>query len=155
MAESTKFEFSNKELLCLLLKEQSIIAPLIAYASINFILFLIYLPFIKNILSYLKNTKFVLKIKLYKSLIKYGLLVSISTVVWIILTQTDTLMLTYFKGFEAVGLYQVAVPLASIALYLVNAAVLVAYPLSSELYARKKMNELRDIRNKTKVNKKY
>jgi O-antigen/teichoic acid export membrane protein len=122
--------------------EKGVYSPMIAYAFVNIFLFIFYFPFVKKILKKVLHKKFSFDKKIIKSTLNYGFILTFSGVSWVLLTQTDTLLLTYFKGVEAVGLYQIALPLAGICLYLVNAILLVAYPMSSELFARKKMNEL-------------
>ncbi len=121
-----------------------IYSVLIAYALINVFLLLFFSPFARKTLSCIKGAKFVLMRETYVEVIKYGFFLSITSLVWVILNQIDTMMLTYFKGLEAVGLYQIAVPLASIAMYVISAVVMVAYPMSAELYAKKKMMELKE-----------
>jgi len=117
-------------------------APILAYVFSNIILLIIYSPFIKNTFKDFFKLKIVFHKDLFFSVLKYCFYVSLSAVSWMILTQTDTLMLTYFKGAEAVGLYQVAVPLASISFYIINALSFVAFPMISELLARKKIKEI-------------
>ncbi|MFA6073346.1 MAG: flippase [Candidatus Woesearchaeota archaeon] len=117
-------------------------APILAYVFSNIILLFIYAPFIKNTFKDFFKLKTIFYKDLFFTVIKYCFYVSLSSVSWMILTQTDTLMLTYFKGTEAVGLYQVAVPLASISFYIINALSFVAFPMISELLARKKIKEI-------------
>ncbi len=50
-----------------------------------------------------------------------------------VLQYTDTLMLSYFKDLTSVGLYQAAVPLSALVLYLAHAVSAVATPLVAEL----------------------
>jgi O-antigen/teichoic acid export membrane protein len=124
-------------------------SPILAYAAINIILVIVYLPFSSRLLKFKesnsKKPKTDLKFdsKLFSSLIKFGVFVSFSSIIWVVLSQVDTLMLTFFSGVEAVGLYQSAVPLASIAMYFITAVTVVSYPMSSELYAKKKFAELK------------
>ena len=117
-------------------------SPVIAYLCVNFIIILIYAPFVKKLFPDFTQLKAKFDKRLMKSVLTFGFMVSFSGVIWTVLTQTDTLILTYFRTMEEVGLYQIAVPLANLLLYAVIAINLVAYPMVAELSARKDEKKL-------------
>jgi len=59
-----------------------------------------------------------------------------------VLTYTDTLMLSYLRTAEDVALYQVAMPTTKLLLYFSGALGIVLLPLSSELWARRLREKL-------------
>jgi O-antigen/teichoic acid export membrane protein len=119
-------------------------SPFLAYASINILMIFIYAPFIRIVFPKFFKVKSKFDKKTLFKVIQYGFYVALAGMISVILTQTDTIMLTYFKGLEAVGLYQVAVPIAGIVAFVSTAIVTVSYPLISELYTSKKIKELRE-----------
>lgn len=118
-------------------------SPVIAYMAINFLLIFLYYPLSLKTVNF-SGFKSKVDLPLFSAFLRFGFFVSFSSIMWVIISQVDTLIITFFKGLEAVGLYQAAVPLASIAMYFVTAATVVSYPMSAELYAKKKYDELRE-----------
>ncbi|MGV8168632.1 MAG: flippase [Candidatus Nanoarchaeia archaeon] len=119
-------------------------SPFFAYACLNILTLLVYIPFIKKTFPDFFKVRARFTFKQIVSLIKYGSYIVFASITGIILTQTDSLLLTYFKGVEAVGLYQSAVPLANMIIYISAAITTVSFPLVSRLYAQKKKKEIVD-----------
>jgi len=83
------------------------------------------------------ESKFVMDSNLLKKISKYSMFIMLTGSGVIILGYTDSIMLTYFSGLAAVGLYNVALPTAKILLALPNAFGSVLLPLTSELWVKK------------------
>jgi O-antigen/teichoic acid export membrane protein len=107
-------------------------APVWAYLITNIILVIICFFIIKRVFPYF-SFKFTFDMKLGFEVFKFGLIIFISNFAWFVITQTDTMILTYFTNSTQVGLYQIALPLVALLLYLTNALVMVTYPIVSEL----------------------
>lgn len=120
-----------------------IYAPFIAYASLHILAFIFFYPIAKRTFvqfNFNPFTKFFTK--KVKEIFVYGLFITISNLLWYVMTTTDTIMLTGLRSLEEVGYYQVAIPLAFILFYIINAVNTVVYPMSSELYEQKKIKML-------------
>jgi stage V sporulation protein B len=121
-----------------------LISPFIAYALVNIICLGIYSPMLFKIFPQFFHTKFSFnKILLWK-VFKFSLLLSISTLIGVIMTQTSTMMLTYFDGLAATGIYQVAIPIAGLTVFVFSILPNIAYPIISELNFVGKSQELLD-----------
>jgi O-antigen/teichoic acid export membrane protein len=75
---------------------------------------------------------------LLKKLLMFGLPIFIGGFGSLILTYTDTLTITVFRGLNDVGLYQAAQPSARILWYITTTLTVVLYPMISELWAKNK-----------------
>ncbi len=117
-------------------------APFIAYACINILMLLIYFPFVLKVFPDFINLKLRFNLKILKEVFIYGLYIALIGVINIVMTQTDTLMLTFYKGLEVVGLYQTAIPLAALIPFFTLSIITVAYPMITDLYTRKKFIQL-------------
>lgn len=62
-----------------------------------------------------------------------------------VLAYTDTYMLTYFSGLEAVGLYNAAVPTARMVLFFSTAFTLILIPLVAQLHKQRKTRTLHEL----------
>lgn len=78
-----------------------------------------------------------------KKLLFFSLPLLGATMLLMIITWTDTLMLGYFKTSEVVGLYNAAYPLAQFINTPIVAMNLLYFPITSKLYAQNLMPELR------------
>lgn len=117
-------------------------APYIAYIFSTIILALIYVPFVPKFFKGFFKLNFKFKKNLLLPTLSYGLLLSFVTLSTLILTQTDTLMISFFKGTEATGLYQVAVPAAMLITFFVSPLVVVSFPYITELFKKKDLKKL-------------
>ena len=120
-------------------------APAYAYALANILVLAIYTPiFLKLFPNFFKLKFNFVPADVWKTF-KYGMYVTLATMGWMIITQTDTLMLTYFSTLENVGIYQVALPISTTLLLVATAIGTAIYPIFSEFQARKdfeKMSEM-------------
>jgi len=117
-----------------------ILSVLIAYALVNIFIFILLL-LLKRRFFIKKNFKIKFG-SIYPNTIKYGLFVGVGGFAWIALTQMDTLMVTYFLGLTSVGLYQVAVPIATILTTIIGTISGVLLSKASNLFANNKKEEL-------------
>lgn len=79
----------------------------------------------------------------FKKLLIFGFSASVYNFGFFIISSTDTLILTYYKTLNEVGLYNSIVPIINLLLYLPFAICVVALPLSSELWIKKKISTLK------------
>lgn len=77
-----------------------------------------------------------------KKILKFSMPVFVSSIAIFIITYTDTIVITFYRSFEEVALYQVAMPTSQLLLIFSSAIAAVAFPLISELHARKKFGEI-------------
>lgn len=78
-----------------------------------------------------------------KELLRFSLPLLTANTSTIIIMQIDTMMLGYFKSEEAVGLYNAAHPIAQLIRFFMNALFFIYVPITSQLYARNRMDEIR------------
>jgi len=86
-----------------------------------------------------------------KELLVYSLPLALAVFLNILLARTDLLMLGYFRTVSEVGIYNVAVPTATLMFMVPTALLTLFMPVISELYARKKLQEISKLY--TKVSK--
>ena len=123
---------------------KSLVVPSLACLITPFFLFAIFTPlFLKKVFPEFLKEKFYFDKELIKKFFKFGIPVMIAAATTVIFGYTDTIMLTFFSGLEQVGLYNVALPTASLLLYLGIAVGTVVLPLTSELWAKKHNERLR------------
>lgn len=124
--------------------EEGILAPVLAYAIINIILFCLYVPYLFSFFPHLFRISFSLEKEQILSVFSYGFLIALTSFGWLIITQTDVLTLTYLSTLENVGLYNVALPLSLLLLLFMRPIIAVYYPYVTSLVAQKKFSALGD-----------
>lgn len=116
----------------LFFKENLLIAFSIIWVASYLVISIIYFIFAKiNYPLIFKSIK--TKETYFKPLIKYASMVVLGTSAFFILGRIDTFMLTFFKGVEPVGLYQTALPVASLILLFVTPLQSFLFPTISKL----------------------
>ncbi len=113
------------------------LSPALAYLT-AFSLLLIIFGFIfvrkyKRLLSY----KFVYKPDLIKKMFRYGLPLVFAGTTNNLLAYSDVLLLTYFKGLEVTGYYNVALPSMNVILILIAPVQALLFPIVSREWHRK------------------
>jgi len=108
-----------------------ILAPLILIIFFGWIL-------VKYVFPKWSKTSFIKDKNLLKKLSKYSLFIVLTGSGAILVLYTDTILLTFFTGVAAVGLYNVAAPTAKILTYFPTALGSVLLPITSELWTKKK-----------------
>ena len=123
---------------------KNVLVPGFAYMISPIILAFIFIPILlKKTFPQFSKLKFSVDKVLIKKLFKFGLPVMIGGASWLVMTYTDTIMLTYFSGIKQVGLYNAALPTASLLHYFSLALATVLLPMSSELWSRGHKEQLR------------
>ncbi len=111
-------------------------APVLAFALVCPLLFLIYLPALLKKFNLFQHKVVDLKI-ISKKLFLFSIPVFLTDIGGQIVGYIDTLMLTYFVSLSEVGVYNVVLPSALIFFFFSKAIGAVLFPLSSELWIKK------------------
>ncbi len=119
-----------------------ILAPVLAYAGINIILFSLYLPYLFSFFPHLFRFSLSLEKEQILSVFSYGFMIALTSFGWLIITQTDILTLTFLSTLENVGLYTVALPLSLLLLFFMRPIIIVFYPYITSLATEKKFDTL-------------
>jgi O-antigen/teichoic acid export membrane protein len=119
-------------------------SPFLAYTLINVVMLIVYAPLIRKIFPQFLTAKVKINPSIMKKILKYGTYLTFSSLLAIIITHTDTILLALFKGPESVGLYQIAIPISMVITYVSGAFITVAFPMIAELNARKETTLLTD-----------
>jgi O-antigen/teichoic acid export membrane protein len=80
---------------------------------------------------------------LRKELLIFSIPLLAVSILGMIMTWTDTLMLGYFKTPDVVGLYNAALPLANLIPVVLTSMLFLYVPVASQLYSQNLMNEMR------------
>lgn len=114
-----------------------LLSPIIAYITIPIMLLVVFGSILfKKVFPEFFKSKFVLEKSSLKSISKYSIFVMATSVGGVVLGYTDTMMLTYFSGLTAVGLYSIALPTAKVLIYFARAIMGILIPLTADLYAK-------------------
>ncbi|QQG38485.1 MAG: flippase [Candidatus Woesearchaeota archaeon] len=98
-----------------------------------------------KLLKFLKS--FVNHIKMTKELVNFSWPLVLTLVSGLIISYIDTFMLGYFKTASEVGIYNVALPTSALLLILPAALFVNMLSAMTNLYAQKKLNELKKVYN--------
>lgn len=103
--------------------------------------------FIAMVLSFFWTYNNNTKLKKYpvKQLVNYSLPMLITSSFIFIMGWADTLMLGYFKNKSDVGVYNVVIRLARIAIVVITSINLVLAPKISELYSRSEISKMKEV----------
>ena len=114
-----------------------LLSPIIAYIVVPVILLFIFGTILfKKVFPEFFKSKFVLEKTALKKISKYSIFVMATSIGGIVLGYTDMMMLTYFSGLTAVGLYSIALPTAKVLIYFARAITGILIPLTSDLNAK-------------------
>ncbi len=117
-------------------------SPFLAYLIGTIAHFLIFFPVSKRNFSLFKHKGINFK-PITKKLLYYGLPVIFISIGSRLILQTDTLVLTKLVPMAEVGLYQAALPLASVFTFLSAGILTVLFPLFTELWHEKKIEQIK------------
>ncbi len=81
----------------------------------------------------------------YRTLLIFSVPLFLSRILSLVMGWTDTFLLGYFKNETFVGLYNVALPLATSLTIFFTAFGALFFPIVTELYARKKITDIRNV----------
>lgn len=110
---------------------------IIAYLLMYVVMYAIFIPVLIFVIPGFLRIKAVLSRKTPHMLLAYSIPVMLTSVAGIVLSFTDTAMLTFFSSLDEVGIYQAALPTANILLFLTNVIAIVLLPLVAELWEKK------------------
>ena len=79
---------------------------------------------------------------LTKKLLKFSMPVFVSSIAAIVISYTDTIVITFYRTLPEVALYQVAMPTSQLLLVFSGSISAVAFPLISELHSRKRFRDV-------------
>ena len=116
-------------------------APFWAYLSTSILLILIFVP---AAFMYLNLFKYHLSEfwGIGKTLFIYGIPVMLAAVSSRLLLQTDTLMLTRMTSLTEVGLYQAALPIATVFTFLSGGILIIIFPLFTEMWHKNEKDKI-------------
>jgi O-antigen/teichoic acid export membrane protein len=80
--------------------------------------------------------------EIFSKMMKFGAPVLFGSVGFVLINNIDTTILTLFRPLSEVALYQVALPTSQLLLIFSSSLTIVVLPLVSELYTRKKFDEI-------------
>lgn len=123
-----------------------VLAPALGYLSWYVIAIAVYAPvMLKSVIPDFFVTPYRLTSGLVKELFAFGLPVTFSSFAAVIISYTDTIMLTGIrKSLQEVAIYNVALPTASVLWFFAAGLGIVLFPITSELWERKYHDHLKD-----------
>lgn len=116
-------------------------APFWAYLSTSILLMLIFVPIAFRYLN-LFRYKIMEFWATGKILFIYGFPVMLAAVSSRLLLQTDTLMLTRMTSLQEVGLYQVALPIATVFTFLSAGIIILIFPVFTEMWHKNEKDKI-------------
>ncbi|MBU4266022.1 MAG: flippase [Candidatus Altiarchaeota archaeon] len=113
------------------------LAPILGF-TLTFIIVLPIFGFLalKKVFPELLRVKAELSSSLTKKLLRFGIPVALAGSASVIISHTDTLLLTYFTSLSEVGLYNAALPTMKLISVMGLAMRAVVFPMSSELWTK-------------------
>jgi len=142
---SLMYLLENSFLLALLIGffafKKDVFAASYAYIAAYLLVLIIFLPAVLKLIGFFRH-KTLLKKELSQKLLRFGIPLMISSIGGIIIVYTDTLVLTFFRSMEEVGIYNVVVPTAMILQFFATSIATVIFPMVAELWAKKKQDYL-------------
>ncbi len=126
-----------------------IIACVMMDVPIHFLILGVGMLYLFLSLTYFRIAKNLTKISIFKvnkktakTLLFFSTPLVISSILGMVMTWTDTLMLGYFYGDRVVGVYNVAVPVAKQLSLFLGLVAFIYGPFCSALYSKKKIKEI-------------
>lgn len=123
-----------------------VLSPALGYLSWYFVAIAIYSPIIgRSVLPGFFSIPYHISWGLVRNLLAFGIPIIFSSMAVVIISYTDTIMLTALRGsLEEVAVYNVALPTASIIWFFSAGLAIVLFPVTSELWERKYHSHLQD-----------
>lgn len=115
-----------------------IVSPMLAYVLVYIFNFVYYPLFTKKVFPEFNQLKFQFDSPLFRKLFAFGIPVIITSFAGLVITYTDTIMITYFRGLEEVALYNASLPTAKLLWMISESLIIVLFPLSTELWLKNK-----------------
>ena len=124
-------------LLCLFAFKKNIFVATYSHIAAYMLIFIIFSLLLFRVFNFFKHKTAINK-SLVKKMFKFGIPLMILGAGSTIILYIDTLILTYFRSLEEVGVYNVVVPTVMMVMFFGKSIASVIFPMSSELWARKK-----------------
>jgi len=105
----------------------------LSYLFASIIVQIIFLAYIFRITGKMKGRT---KIIFDKKLFSFGFFIFIGGLAGFLVAYTDTLVLTFFRTANEVGLYQVAMPTSQLLWFFAGSLTIVLYPIMAEIWAK-------------------
>lgn len=121
-----------------------VLAPIIAYASVNILVFLVIYPLMKKKFPLLFKLKAVYKLVTTKKIFKFALPIFFTGVASALFGYTDTVVITFFRSMNEVAFYNVGMPTSRVLLVFSTSLAVILLPLTSELWHKRDLVRLRD-----------
>ena len=118
-----------------------VLSPALAWLITSTLLILIYMPFL---IPYRKifSEKITTIKSTTKEVVSFGFPVLLTSVGSMVIAYLDSLLLTYYRTLEEVGVYNMVIASALLLLFLSRSLSTVIFPITSELITLKKHHEL-------------
>ncbi len=122
-------------------KKFGVLSPALGYFISSIIISAIYVILFVKVFPFFAH-KFKWSIKLIKKLAFFGFSLMLAMIGGKVIGYIDTLLLTYFRTLDEVGIYNVVLPTALLLTTLGSSIAIVLLPIASELWAKKMKKEL-------------
>jgi len=120
-----------------------IMSAVYSYALTSIFLVVLYFFVLKRTAPKVFSSKTYLSKPLLSKILKFGIPVMFTGAGFFVLSYMDTIMITYFRTLEEVGLYNAALPTAKLLQYFAVGIGAIIFPLSSDLWTRGEKNKLK------------
>ena len=120
-----------------------ILSPALAYALLNPILMLVYMPFLIKEFNFFKH-KIVNFKEITKKIVIYSIPLFVTQIASKFISDVDTFILTLFRTTKEIGIYHVVLPTSQLLLFFGTSVSLALFPISAELFAKNDRKRLID-----------
>ncbi|HLC19495.1 MAG TPA: oligosaccharide flippase family protein, partial [Candidatus Nanoarchaeia archaeon] len=110
-----------------------ILSPALAYALLNPILMLVYMPFLIKEFNFFKH-KIVNFKEITKKIVIYSIPLFVTQIASKFISDVDTFILTLFRTTKEIGIYHVVLPTSQLLLFFGTSVSLALFPISAELF---------------------
>lgn len=142
-------DFSQSSLLLILTlifihKGIGVYSPFLGYIFMYAVAIIFYIIFIKKIFPDFWKTKFIFDKELRDNLLKFSLMLSLTSAASMFFGYVDTVILTYFRGPYDVAVYNMGYSTIKVFWSVSSTMTIILLPLSSEMWAKKQFDLLKD-----------
>ncbi len=116
-------------------------SPALAWLFTTILLALFFFPLMLSKFNFFKY-RLVNQFEISKKLFWFGVPLIFLTAGSLVIGYLDTLMLTYFRSLEEVGIYNVVLPSAMLLIFLGRSIALTIFPIGSELWIKNQKKKL-------------
>ncbi len=113
-------------------------AAILPYPLAYIVIFIFFTPFLYKLISNLKISPKLVNKNLLNKIFIFSIPLALTTASYALLTHTDTVIITYFRSLEEVGLYNAALPVANLLTFFGASVATVFMPVVAELWTKRK-----------------